>query len=599
MLQYIACIDFSATVQFPENADTEGVPMNYREVMNAFSDCGLGAILVAANNTILDINAAGEQLLHCQEKPQGQLMEDVAPFLLGGNAACFGNPAFNKYLLPCPMPALSNLPPATQLFVFRDATKDFRHDLLENVFNQVSEAITIWDGECRILMLNDAAAKLESHLINNVLGKHVTSLYQARNDTVLVIPLVIENKKPILNLRQDFVTHSGKELQILSNNYPILRDGCLIGATSLMEDWTKMDELAKRIIELQGLLVERPGKAKKDHALPAKFTFNDIIFGSGAMRKVIDRCKQVADSDSSVMLYGETGTGKELFAQSIHNASRRAKRPFIAINCAAIPETLLESMLFGTEKGAYTGAESREGLFEQADGGTLLLDEINSMDLSLQSKLLRVLEDGMIRRVGGVQNIHVDVRVLSNSNVPPLQAVEQKLLRQDLYHRLGVVNITIPPLRERKQEIMLLVKNFIVHYNKKMLKSVANIDVQTLELFHAYDWPGNVRELQYAIESAMNLIPDDSSHITPEFTPEHIQMAVNGELYSHDESEEAPTIESVMREAGQRFLRMKLQDNGCNISKTAQMLGLTRQNLQQRMKRLHVALEDFHPDAST
>jgi len=299
------------------------------------------------------------------------------------------------------------------------------------------------------------------------------------------------------------------------------------------------------------------------------------------------------------MLYGETGTGKELFAQSIHNASRRAKRPFIAINCAAIPETLLESMLFGTEKGAYTGAESREGLFEQADGGTLLLDEINSMDLSLQSKLLRVLEDGMIRRVGGVQNIHVDVRVLSNSNVPPLQAVEQKLLRQDLYHRLGVVNITIPPLRERKQEIMLLVKNFIVHYNKKMLKSVANIDVQTLELFHAYDWPGNVRELQYAIESAMNLIPDDSSHITPEFTPEHIQMAVNGELYSHDESEEAPTIESVMREAGQRFLRMKLQDNGCNISKTAQMLGLTRQNLQQRMKRLHVALEDFHPDAST
>lgn len=171
------------------------------------------------------------------------------------------------------------------------------------------------------------------------------------------------------------------------------------------------------------------------------------------MKKTIDKCQMIAESDSPVMIYGETGTGKELFAQSIHNASRRCNGPFIAINCAAIPSTLLESMLFGTEKGAYTGAIQREGVLEQANGGTLLLDEINSMDITLQSKLLRVLQDGMIRRVGGLSDIHVDVRIISNTNIPPMQAVEQNQLRKDLYFRLGVVNITIPPLRERKEDI--------------------------------------------------------------------------------------------------------------------------------------------------
>ena len=565
--------------------------MNYRDVMRALSSCELGAILAAENNTILDINTTGKQLLHCQDEPHGKSVEEVAPFLLDRSGdAKFGNPAFNRYLLACPDPALPGLPPNTHMLVFRDATKEYRHDLLENVLNQVSEAITIWDSDARILMLNDAAAKLEAHLINNVLGKHVTSLYEARNDTVLVIPIVLSDKKPILNLRQDFVTHSGKELQIVSNNYPIVKDGEIIGAASLMEDWTKMDELNKRIIELQRMLVDRSAKTKpeKNLALPARYTFNDIVSSSPLMRNIVNKCKRVAASDSSVMLYGETGTGKELFAQSIHNASRRADRPFIAVNCAAIPDTLLESMLFGTEKGAYTGAERREGLFEQADNGTLLLDELNSMNLSLQSKLLRVLQDGIIRRVGGTQSIHVDVRVLSNTNIQPQEAIEKNLLRQDLYHRLGVVNITIPPLRERKEEIMLLAKNFIVTCNRKLLKNVSDIDTETLELFYAYDWPGNVRELQHAIEYAMNMIPDEMSHITPEYVPEHILIKVNGTTDLTEQDEEVPTMERVMRNAGQRYLRKILQDHGWNVSKTAEALGITRQNLQHRMKRMGV-----------
>lgn len=567
--------------------------MNYREILDVFSDCGLGAVLVAADNTILDMNEVGETLLCCEEKPQGKSIEDLAPFLLPGRKETFGNPAFNKYLLPCPNPQLKDLPPNTKVYVFRDATKDIRHDMLENVLNNMNDSVTIWDNDCRILMMNDAAAKLEAHLINNVLGRHVTSLYEARNDTVLVIPLIVKEKKPILNLRQDFVTHSGKELQIVSNNYPVMCGDNVVGATSLMEDWTKLEELSKRITELQrALLGPKDTKAKKnDNGLAAKYRLNDIFYSSKIMNETVDKCKKVAKSDASVMLYGETGTGKELFAQGIHNASPRSDRPFVAINCAAIPDTLLESMLFGTERGAYTGAEQREGLFEQADTGTLLLDEINSMNISLQSKLLRVLQDGVIRRVGGTKNIDVDVRVISNINIPPQQAIDEELLRQDLYYRLGVINITVPPLRERKEDIMLLAKFFISSFKKKLQKNASDIDGETYERFIHYDWPGNVRELQHAIEYAMNMVPDEVSLITSDYIPEHIQVKAKGLGYIEQIPGEDSTMESVMEEAGRRYLSRILFDNEWNITRAADALGISRQNLQYRMKKMGVKKE--------
>ena len=283
---------------------------------------------------------------------------------------------------------------------------------------------------------------------------------------------------------------------------------------------------------------------------------------------------------------GETGTGKELLAQSIHNASRRANGPFLAINCAAIPDNLLEGLLFGTEKGAYTGAESRAGLFEQANGGTLLLDEINSMNILLQSKLLRVLQDSMIRRVGGVKESHVDVRVLSNINIPPYQAIEENKLRHDLFYRLGVININIPPLRDHKEDIPLLSKNFILHFNQKLLKNVRNIDRATLELFNSYRWAGNIRELEHAIEHAMNILPDDQSVITPDYIPDHILSLAA--LPSHEEGkvqENPRSLSSTRQNTESQMLRKALLENGGNVSKTARSLGISRQNLQYRFKR--------------
>jgi arginine utilization regulatory protein len=568
----------------------------YREFMELLSGCGLGALLVTGDDLILDINPAGDALLHGGGQLKGTLLGETAPFLCApAEEERFGNPAFNEYLLPCPVPDVPGLPSNTRLLVFRPATKDFRHDLLEVALKHVSEAITIFDRDARMLMINDAAEKLEAHLSEDVLGKQGSTLFKPGKNSVLAVPLALSERRPILNLRQEFVTHLGKELQVVSNSYPMLKGGETLGAVCMQENLSSLDALHQRIAELQSAIIgEKDGPSvKRDDALSAKYHFRDIVYTGPAVRKLIERCRLIARSDSAVMIYGETGTGKELFAQSIHNASRRKGRPFIAINCAAIPESLLEGILFGTEKGAYTGSTQRKGLLEQAHMGTLLLDEINSMDLQLQSKLLRFLQDGVIRRVGGLDNIHVDVRVISNINIPPMQAIEENLLRRDLYYRLGVVNLTIPPLRERREDIPLLVKTFLLAGNRKVEKNVEGIDNAALEIFYAYDWPGNVRELQHAVEYALNILPYDADTITPEYIPDHILDAVN---YRCGESPALPfqgnKIKSATQEAVRRLILQTLAEQGGNVSKTAGALGVTRQNLQHYMKSLKIHADD-------
>ena len=572
--------------------------MEYCEAMDMLSCCGLGAVVVAEDNAIVEINETGDRLLHGAGKLKGKSLELIAPFLcLGVGDTCYANIDFNEYLLGCPAPVLADLPPHTRLIVFRDATKDIRHDMLLKILNQINEAVILCDEYSRILLLNDAAAKMDSLLLANISGKHISSIYRTANGSYLAVPQVIAEKRPLLNLRQHYTTCYGKEVDIVCNNYPIIEGDHMLGGFSVMEDWSKIDELNKQIIDLQGKLLGRSNSAKNKagNAWTVKYQFKDIIHTSPAMNNVVRQCQQVARSDSSVMIYGETGTGKELLTQSIHNASRRAGRPFLAINCAAIPENLLESLLFGTERGAYTGAERREGLFEQANTGTLFLDEINSMNLALQAKLMRVLQDGMVRRVGGATEIHVDVRVLSNINIPPYQAIEENRLRPDLFYRLGAVNINIPPLRERKEDILLLTKNFIFDFNRKLLKNVCDIDAATMEIFYAYDWPGNVRELQHAIEHAMNVLRDHITVITPDYIPEHILIKANGGVNNCGVADKS-SWNRILQDVESRVLRKALRENCGNISKTARDLGMSRQNLQYRIKRNGIDLKDVLKD---
>ena len=324
------------------------------------------------------------------------------------------------------------------------------------------------------------------------------------------------------------------------------------------------------------------------------FNFRQIVGESPAMKKMLALAAKVAESEvSSVLLQGESGTGKDLLAKAIHYGSQRAERPFIAINCAALPATLIESELFGYEKGAFTDAKSRkEGLFEQAEGGTLLLDEIGELELALQAKLLRVLEEGAFRRVGGLKDIPLDVRVLAASNRDLKTESEAGRFRLDLYYRLSIIQIDIPPLRERGDDVLLLTKHYIetIGSRLRLRKKITGLSPEVVEVFRGYNWPGNVRELRNVIERT--LILEDNDTITTEYLP--------GSLLGPVRRDGGPTIPgdlgSVMftlpsdgislDEAELSFVQQAIERSGGNQTRAAELLGISRDQLRYRLKKL-------------
>ena len=286
-------------------------------------------------------------------------------------------------------------------------------------------------------------------------------------------------------------------------------------------------------------------------------------------------------------MIGETGTGKEFVVQSIHSASPRKNGPFVAQNCSAFPATLLESILFGTIKGSFTGAEDRPGLFELADGGTLFLDEINSMPIELQSKLLRVLQDGTLRRIGDNKIKQIDARIIASMNIDPEQAVRNKELRLDLYYRLNVVSLTVPPLRERKSDILTLANHFINIYNNKLNCHVSGISEETSKAFFAHSWPGNVRELQHVIEHAMNIMSGQVIELGD--LPANIGQPNN--LQMGDDCTES-IKESSLNHVERKYLIKALDQSKGNVSKAALLLGIPRQTLQNKLK-MHKLMDNL------
>lgn len=320
-----------------------------------------------------------------------------------------------------------------------------------------------------------------------------------------------------------------------------------------------------------------------------QYNFKDII---GENSKIIDLkilAKRAAFTNSPVLIYGETGTGKELFAQSIHNASKRAKKPFVAINCAAVPETLLEGILFGTVKGAYTDAVDRPGYFEQASEGTLFLDEINSMPFMLQAKLLRALQEKKIRRVGGMTDIPVNPRIISSTNVKPLEAIEKGLLRSDLFYRLGVVCLEIPPLRERIDDLNLLSKYFLNKISMKLGKNNLKISPDLIEAFKTYNWPGNIRQLEHAIECALTVISDYEKEITIEHIPEYMKYTSTIIKKNKPQKEYyVNPLKSEMARIEKNKILTVLEKTQGNISLAAKLMNLSRQSLHYRLKKYQI-----------
>jgi DNA-binding NtrC family response regulator len=324
------------------------------------------------------------------------------------------------------------------------------------------------------------------------------------------------------------------------------------------------------------------------------FNFSQIVGESPAMKKMLSLAAKVAESEvSSVLLQGESGTGKDLVAKAIHYGSQRAEGPFVAVNCAALPATLIESELFGYEKGAFTDAKARkEGLFEQAEGGTLLLDEIGELELSLQAKLLRVLEEGAFRRVGGLKDIPLDVRVLAASNRDLKGESEAGRFRLDLYYRLSIIQIDIPPLRERGEDVLLLSQHYIDTIGARLRRNkVTGLAPETQEVFRKYDWPGNVRELRNVIERA--LILEDADKITTEYLPGGLltlaHVAQSATVVGNADSSTRfvlPQEGISLDEAELSFVRQAIERSGGNQTRAAELLGISRDQLRYRLKKL-------------
>lgn len=323
-----------------------------------------------------------------------------------------------------------------------------------------------------------------------------------------------------------------------------------------------------------------------------KFSFDQIIGESVAMLKVKGLARKVAESDvSSILLQGETGTGKDLFARAIHCASERAEMPYLAINCAALPATLIESELFGYEKGAFTDAKSRkEGLFEQAAGGTIFLDEIGEMELSLQAKLLRVLESGVIRRVGGLKDITLDVRILAASNRNLKEMGDAGEFRLDLFYRLSVIQIEIPPLRERDKDIILLANHYISIANQKRRGvTLTGLSKETEQIFTKYDWTGNVRELRNVIERASILEDGEiitTAHLPFDLVKDH-SPTVDIESYI-----ELPIGGVSLEKLEVSFASQALERCSGNLTHAAKLLDISRDQLRYKLKKAGIYLND-------
>ncbi|GAM08104.1 acetoacetate metabolism regulatory protein AtoC [Geobacter sp. OR-1] len=325
--------------------------------------------------------------------------------------------------------------------------------------------------------------------------------------------------------------------------------------------------------------------------LVGKFRFDNIIGASAALKEVLDKVEKIAIRDTSVLITGESGTGKELVAQAIHYNSLRKDKKFLAINCGALPETLLESELFGSKKGAFTGANSdRQGLLEAADGGTLFLDEVGNLPMNVQKTLLRFLQEQEFHRIGDTKTVKVDVRIISATNADLKGSVKDGSFREDLYYRLNVVNLHLPPLRERTADISLLASHFITQQNKKFGIRIKGLDPDALEAVLNYPWPGNIRQLKNVIEASMALESGDyiSLNCLSQFIEVHPVQQEDGSMSVVDESDYSKALSRFEME----YLKGLLRKNKGNIESAAREAGMNMATIYRKIKKYNIRKED-------
>jgi len=453
-------------------------------------------------------------------------------------------------------------------------------EVLTAILKGIDEGIHVVNTEGKTIFYNEVAAKHDGMDVKEVQGKHLIDAFPSLTEESSTLLKVIKTGKPIYNQAQVYMNLHGTRIDTINTTLPIFLEDEIIGAVEIAKDYSRMKLLAERLLDLQRGFNK---SSKKKTMKQVTFTLNDLLTVNPAFQGIKDEAKKLAKSDAPILVYGESGTGKELFVQGVHYESSRSDGAFIAQNCAAIPETLLESILFGTSKGSYTGAVDRKGLFELADGGTLFLDELHTMPIELQAKLLRVLEDGMVRRVGSSGSISVNVRVIAAMNVSPRKALQEQTLRADLYYRLNVFTFSLIPLRDRKDDIPFLTEHFIMEFNQKLQKKINGYE-KKLELFLVnYQWPGNVRELKHTIEYMMNVC--EARQLRYKDLPSLLKLLPVSASSNSGEVENL-SLRKNIEKLEKDLIRNALKLSEGNINQAAKLLEIPRQTLQYKLKKI-------------
>ncbi|MGO1470414.1 MAG: sigma-54 interaction domain-containing protein [Tissierella sp.] len=469
--------------------------------------------------------------------------------------------------------------------------KNKRLYFLERVLENLYDGVLISDSDGKVVVYNKAMEELEKRNAKDMIGKYIWDAYGYNDEAKSEHMKVFKSGIPIVNKYKAHAFNDGHPIYKSYSTYPVIYKGKTIGVYSISKNEYKLQSLLSEIIELKKESIDKVSKESIGKN-GTRFTFSDIIGESLLMKNVIDEAKTISWLDNNVLIIGETGTGKEMFAQSIHNYSKRKESPFIGINCSAIPENLLESILFGTVKGAFTGATDSQGLFLEAGEGTIFLDELNSMPINMQTKLLRVLQERQVRKVGGKDTVPIKCRVISAMNEEPHKLIKDKKLREDLYYRIGGYNLNIPPLRKRAADIYFLSEHYIKRNNLLMGKEVLGLSDRLKNIIKRHKWMGNVRELEHFIENTM-VRSKDEEYLKYEHIPEYIleNMQRQREEDSLDMELREP-LDERLEKIEREYILETLNKNHWNVAKSARKLNITRQSLIYRMKKLDIIKEN-------
>ena len=500
--------------------------------------------------------------------------------------------------------------------LFSNNTLDLSKVNYLDVFSAFDEGIIITDATGKIIFYNQAMGHIDDLTPEYAMGKTTTEIYDLTDKTSIIMQCIQKNES-VINHTFFYRTRLGKIANTIHSVFPLYTGRRLIGAICFVRDYTTLEKII-----CSKLAPSPPGKS----ITGTRYTFESAIGKNPEFLRAIKSAKMACDTPSPIMLHGKTGTGKELFAQSIHFHSHRRANQYIAINCAAIPENLLEGNLFGTARGAFTGAIDRPGLFEKASGGTLFLDEVDSMPIGLQAKLLRALQEKKIRRVGSLKEIDIDIKIISSVSTAPYESIQKGTLRNDLFYRLGVVLIRLPALKERIDDLMALTQHFINKNNRQLGTSIKKISNRVVAFFKTYHWPGNIRELEHIIEGAMNMVGSENtlktSHLSPHFSvsPEFKQFAdtmpeigtalppnsKRGQrppekthlTFSDDHQDPLEKLSEVQVESEKIIIFQTLKTYEGNVTRSAKRLGISRQLLNYKIKKYCFKRKNFTETAS-